>query len=69
MRTIDRAGLMALLGYRSPVSIDNLERRGLLPPRIRTGPNKVRWDLDAVEAMVRARPVGIGAEIVVAEKT
>lgn len=63
MRLLDRKQLMALLGVRSPVTIDAMERRGELPPRIRISPARVRWDADQVEATVRDRPTGIGVEL------
>jgi hypothetical protein len=63
MRLGDRKQLMALLIVRSPVTIDAMERKGLLPPRIRVSANRVRWDLDRVEQMLRERPTGIGVQL------
>ena len=60
MRLADRKQLMELLGVSSPVTIDAMERRGELPPRIRISPNRVRWDLESVEKTIRERPTGIG---------
>ena len=45
-KLVGKKEVMSMLGYSSPVSLDNLEKRGLLPPRIRCGPNRVMWDLD-----------------------
>jgi predicted DNA-binding transcriptional regulator AlpA len=63
MRLINRKALMKMLGIASDATIDSMERRGLLPARIRVSDNRVMWDLDEVERAISERPRGLNASL------
>ena len=55
------AEALEISGYRSPVSLWNLERKGLFPQRRKLGPNRVGWLRHEVEAWLESRAKGINA--------
>lgn len=67
MKYLRKKELMARYKVKSGVTIDLWEKRKLLPPRIRLGPNVVVWDEDDLLEFERTRPRGIGKEAAPAE--
>jgi predicted DNA-binding transcriptional regulator AlpA len=63
MKLIGRFELMERLGVASAQTVDNLEKRGLLPQRIRVSPGRVMWDEAEVEKALANRPRGIRAHL------
>ena len=49
--------VLEITGYRSPVSIWNLERQGKFPKRRQIGPNSVGWICREIEEFLESRPV------------
>lgn len=60
--------VLEILNYKSRVSLDNLEKAGLLPPRIRVGPNRIGWREEDIEKFLASRAKGIAKEAVPVEE-
>ncbi len=63
MQLINRKDLMEMIGVSSPATIDAMERKGLLPARIKVSANRIMWDRDEIERVISERPRGIHATL------